>query len=152
MITSAATALTFGISRGIGVIWLDSVQCEGNESRLIDCPANQLGFSDCTHFRDVGVTCSETNCTHGDIRLQGNLPNKGRVEICVNNIWGKVCIDSWYNPDAEVACRQLGLQYTSTYIRRTHMSQNLDSKLDTDFFFVLAGSKIYYSFFLYCEY
>ncbi len=95
------------------MIWLDDVQCEGNESRLIDCPANQLGFTDCGHSRDVGVACSATNCTHGDIRLQGSFIYIGPIEICINNIWGRVCNDSWYTTDAEVTCRQLGLQYTS---------------------------------------
>ena len=104
--------LTFGFSSGTGVIWLDNVQCEGNESRLIDCPANQLGFHNCLHSADVGVACSATTCAQGALRLVGSAM-RGRVEICINNIWGRVCVDSWYTPDAEVTCRQLGLEYTS---------------------------------------
>ena len=93
-------------------IWLDDVQCRGFETRLIDCPANVLGFHNCRHAEDAGVRCQVRNnislCSQGDIRLQGGSDTHGRVEICNNNVWGTVCDDSWGTADAEVVCRQLG--------------------------------------------
>jgi len=48
-------------------------------------------------------------CTNGQLRLAGgNIPNEGRVEICIDNLWGTMCYDSWGSADATVVCRQLG--------------------------------------------
>ena len=48
-------------------------------------------------------------CSNGPLRLVGgNVPNEGRVEICLNDVWGTVCDDGWSTTDAAVVCRQLG--------------------------------------------
>ncbi len=104
---------------GTGQIWLDDVRCTGSETRLIDCPANPLGSHNCFHRSDAGVLCSSgspNRCVEGDLRLQGGSDFVGRVELCHNNVWGTVCnSNGWFQTDARVACRQMGLPSTSKF-------------------------------------
>ena len=60
------------------------------------------------------------DCEDGDVRLVGgNTQYEGRVEVCINRVWGTVCssrYSSWWwrssyywgTPDSNVVCRQLG--------------------------------------------
>jgi len=44
------------------------------------------------------------------VRLAGGMTNyQGRLEILYNGEWGTVCDDSFYDTEASVFCRQLGL-------------------------------------------
>ena len=110
-----AAAITSGFANGdaSSPVWMMNVDCRGYETRLLNCPG-LLGSQSCGHSRDAGVRCpATTNCTTGDIRLQGgSTPNQGIVEICFYNIWGRVCTDLWDTNDAQVACRQLGFTET----------------------------------------
>ena len=48
-------------------------------------------------------------CTTGDIKLTGFTgPQSGRVDVCLDGVWGSVCNAGWGRPDAAVVCRQLG--------------------------------------------
>ena len=53
--------------------------------------------------------CIAGICYEGELRLTGgSSPTEGRVEVCIEGMWGTVCDSSWAAKDAEVACRQAG--------------------------------------------
>ena len=52
----AKSIANFG--RGTGRILMDEVNCNGNETSILDCPYNGWGRHNCGHYQDAGVECS----------------------------------------------------------------------------------------------
>ena len=42
---------------GKGMIWLDDLDCRGNETKLVNCPHRGFGTTNCQHFEDASVLC-----------------------------------------------------------------------------------------------
>ena len=61
-------------------------------------------------------------CIHGSVRLANGTTTRGRVEICINGMWGTVCDDAWDVNDARVVCRQLRLPFSSEEEEETAIS------------------------------
>ena len=53
------------------------------------------------------------DCSDGAIRLaDGVLEQEGRVEVCVNGVWGSICGTGWSAIDGYVLCKQAGFDDT----------------------------------------
>ena len=51
----------------------------------------------------------QSNCTDGDVRLiDGYIKQEGRIEVCINQVWGSICNKGWDKTDAHIVCQQLG--------------------------------------------
>ncbi|NWX67533.1 DMBT1 protein, partial [Alca torda] len=57
-VLSAPGSAHFG--QGPDPIWLDDVDCSGNEAALSECRAQSWGSHNCKHGEDAGVVCSGT--------------------------------------------------------------------------------------------
>lgn len=58
------------------------------------------------------MNTAQDNCTDYHVRLVGGTTaNEGRVQICLNNVWGTFCYResySSYNVDANIICKAVG--------------------------------------------
>nr|XP_046223606.1 deleted in malignant brain tumors 1 protein-like [Oncorhynchus gorbuscha] len=65
--------------QGRGEIWLDDVQCSGNEEALLGCSSDGLGSHNCGHSEDAAAIC------------EGSQPPKGLIQelqrTLVNFFW-----------------------------------------------------------------
>ena len=91
------------------------------------CPVSRyadIGESNPLDFKSYNTCCTDpttatANCTDGELRLRGgNTSREGRVEMCYERQWGTVCDRYWGEPDAKVACRQLGFSSFGNFLHK----------------------------------
>ncbi|XP_033123680.1 deleted in malignant brain tumors 1 protein-like [Anneissia japonica] len=100
---------------GTGDIYLDDVECYGNEDSIFDCVHNGIYNHNCVHGEDTGVICETEDISPEDglLRLTGDDVDgySGLLGIMYRGLWGSVCKDGFDMNDANVACKQLGFQW-----------------------------------------
>lgn len=47
---------------GLGMVWLEKLECVGNESSILDCTRGKAAYSSCRHTSDVSVICPGRLC------------------------------------------------------------------------------------------
>uniref|UniRef100_A0A1X7V0V9 SRCR domain-containing protein n=1 Tax=Amphimedon queenslandica TaxID=400682 RepID=A0A1X7V0V9_AMPQE len=111
-----ATAIINSFTESVWYVHINDLNCTGTEESLWDCPMNGINDYSCNNQDDSAVICQlpgviNSSCTSGDLRLtDGSNQFEGRVEYCVNGMWGSVCDTNWNNYNTYTVCRQLGYQ------------------------------------------
>ena len=129
-------------------VYMNDVNCTGSEESIWDCPHNGITGYSCNHREDASVICHgkkitevfhsefifynvgtdnglpRSICSTGDVRLVGGGNEyQGTVEVCINQVWGRVCsynyYSHWTRSIGQVACGQLGYQRLGA----THISK-----------------------------
>ncbi|XP_043738361.1 antigen WC1.1-like isoform X1 [Cervus elaphus] len=100
---SATGSAHFGA--GSGPIWLDDLNCAGNESHVWRCPSRGWGRHDCRHKEDAGVICSEFLALR---TVSEDQQCAGWLEVFYNGTWGSVCRSPMDEVTVSIICRQLG--------------------------------------------
>jgi len=65
---------------GTGAIWLDNVNCRGNETSLTDCQHAGWGVHNCGHTEDVSIICVDSlDITGNELRIVATSKNNVHV-------------------------------------------------------------------------
>lgn len=102
-----------------------SVACNDGDVRLVNNGTGDVEYI--TRYQDVSERNSVNICKYnanltevGNCTVSSDLV-VGRVEICVNNVFGTVCDDRWDKLEAKIVCRQLGIDGESKEYYNGHI-------------------------------
>ena len=132
--SKSVTTRTRGyFGHGTGKIWIDQLDCVGDEDSIFECDMNELGEHDCKHKEDAGVECyrevpkppaslpvrlvcpHNQTCNNRAVKQGPNASEcepavhiEGIVEVYYKDTWQLISADGWDDDDISVVCGQLG--------------------------------------------
>ena len=65
-------------------------------------------------------------CTDNQIRIVDSMginATEGLVEVCTGGGWGTVCVTSFGSSDAQVVCRELGIEIQVSLVSNSTICQ-----------------------------
>ncbi|XP_011409971.1 PREDICTED: scavenger receptor cysteine-rich domain superfamily protein-like [Amphimedon queenslandica] len=96
------------------------INCTGavNPTSFSFCTVESTCTTTCAY--PLGIICQDppsTPCTSGAVQLtNGLIQQEGRVEYCLNGVWGSICDVGFDKSSALVVCKQLGYGIGEPYI------------------------------------
>ncbi|XP_073348352.1 scavenger receptor cysteine-rich domain-containing protein DMBT1-like [Pagrus major] len=102
-------------------IWLNDVQCAGNELSLLKCKHRPFGQNNCGHGEDAGVVCSD----HVRV-VNGSNRCNGRLEVYHEDHWKRICSSDWGKAEADVVCREINCGTAVTPTEDLHFGEARD--------------------------
>ncbi|XP_062569350.1 neurotrypsin-like, partial [Saccostrea cucullata] len=91
-------------------IWLDEINCNGNEKSLVECSQSVITLRSCNVRRIAGVICYNTVNEIMKLQKDSSIGHDIIVipTIYINGNWTEFCRDGWDDSAAKVVCRSLG--------------------------------------------
>ena len=77
----AFSGAVFG--QGIGIVFLDDVECTGQEMNILNCSHAGIGINNCFHFEDAGVRCQGNRTT----QRKETVPGLFLLSFCSEYNW-----------------------------------------------------------------
>ncbi|XP_076082552.1 scavenger receptor cysteine-rich domain superfamily protein-like [Mytilus galloprovincialis] len=90
---------------GTGLVWMDNLRCDGDETDVALCKSDGFGSKTCSNNRKAAIYCGQDI----QVRIHGGKGSyEGNVDIFEGNKWYPVCQEGFSMSAAKVVCRTLG--------------------------------------------
>ncbi|XP_054474281.1 scavenger receptor cysteine-rich type 1 protein M130-like [Anoplopoma fimbria] len=115
------------VGHSSGETWMNSIECNGLESTLSQCPQRPFRDRTCNITSVAGVICTGSL----EVRLIGGKDEcSGRLEVRHGNEWQTVCDTDWTMNKAQVVCELLECGHSVNSFGGAHFGQGIGSVVD----------------------
>ncbi|XP_072024437.1 scavenger receptor cysteine-rich domain superfamily protein-like isoform X2 [Amphiura filiformis] len=104
----------------VGPRWF--VKCDGTETTLWQCAHNEVHSC---YSGNYMITCASPK-DEFEVRLSGGTsPSEGRLDVYTNGEWGTVCDYAFSYDVADLACQQLGYNYSFDFTKNALYGESI---------------------------